>query len=115
MAKLTKSQIEKSRARAAASLVETPEPPSGVVGADPDLEYRILDLASTEGRLIAHRDRLEREGWIRLDDPPPVRGIARAEVWAMPLDVYRDTHWAAQVARDQANRLRTRGKPVKYL
>ncbi|MCB9739514.1 MAG: hypothetical protein H6747_09620 [Deltaproteobacteria bacterium] len=116
MSKLTKAQIEASKAKATAAAAAPPTTNhSGVVNPDPELEYRILDLAQPEGRLIAQRDRLDREGWIRLDPSPAVAGISRSEVWAMPRDVYETTLWAAQVERDQQNRMKTKGKPVRML
>ena len=115
MAKLTKAQIEQARRKAQESLSAPASAPSSIVNPDPELEYRVLDLAISEGRLIAHRDRLDREGWIKLDTPPQVRGVNRAEVWAMPLSVYEETHWAAQVERDVQNRKRTKGKPMRFL
>ena len=116
MATFTSEQIAEARRRAKQSLQSGSRgEPSAIIGADPKVEYRVLDLSAGEGRLNYHRDRLEREGWIKLDDPPKVAGINKAEVWGMPRDLYLKTHWAAQVERDQAARLRTRGRAHRML
>ena len=117
MAKMTKAQIEAARRRVEAALHEAQTSmPGSVVGADPDLEYRIIDLTMGEGRVIAARDRLERQGWILLDDPSPkVIGLGKAEVYALPREVYMDTIFAAQKQKDDEARAKIRGRKVRFL
>tara|TARA_R110000822_G_scaffold13915_1_gene49097 strand:- start:275 stop:634 length:360 start_codon:yes stop_codon:yes gene_type:complete len=111
MSGLTKKQIDEARRRALAHIdTSATVMPGSVIGADPSLEYRIIDLTAKPGRVIAARDHIQRQGWILLDNPPPqVSGIGQAEVYAMPRDLYEETIWAAQVAKDDAARAALRG------
>lgn len=61
-----------------------------IVGAEPGLAYRIIDLTGRGDVVALARARWAREGWTRLADLRPVHesvvGVPLAELWVAPIE-----------------------------